>query len=96
MPVGLHIFLGFALQMGTFLFVVLSLTGSMLFIIIVGFAATLLVRFAYRKFVPARCKVAVCGGSAFQKGSRPLYYECSECGHVHETSWYEGSRSFGS
>ena len=96
MPVGLHIILGFALQVGVFLFVVFYLTDSMLFVIIVGFPAILLVRFAYRHFIPARCEVDVCGGIAFQKGSRPLYYECSTCGHVHKTRWYEGSRSFGS
>jgi hypothetical protein len=95
MPIGLHIILGFALQIGVFLFVVFNLNESMLFIIIVVFPAILLVRFAYRHFIPARCEVDVCGGSAFQKGSRPLYYECSTCGHVHKTKWYEGSGTVG-
>ena len=95
MPVAFHIFLGFALQVGTFLFVVFYLNESMWFIILVGFPAILLIRFAYRHSIPARCEVAVCGGSAFQKGSRPLYYECSECGHVHKTKWYEGSGTVG-
>ena len=96
MPVGLHIILGFALQVGVFLFVVFHVTDSVLFVIIVGFPAILLVRFAYRYFIPARCEVDVCGGSAFQKGSRPLYYECSTCGHVYKTKWYEGSGTVGS
>jgi hypothetical protein len=92
MPVGIHVILGFALQIGAFLFVYFSLSGSKFFIIAAGIVATLLVRFAYRRFVPAECKVATCGGRAYQKGSRPLYYECSECGYVYKTSWYEGSR----
>jgi hypothetical protein len=92
MPVGLHILLGFALQIGTFLFVFFSFSGDKFVVVIAGMVATLLVRFVYRRFVPAQCKVATCGGKAYQKGSRPLYYECSECEHVHMTSWYEGSR----
>jgi hypothetical protein len=92
MPVGIHVILGFALQIGAFIFVYFSLSGSKFFIIVASIVATLLVRFAYRRFVPAECKGATCGGRAYQKGSRPLYYECSDCGHVHTTNWYEGSR----
>ena len=92
MPVGIHVILGFALQIGTFLFVIFSFDERGFFMIVASILAVLVVRFAYRRFVPAECKVATCGGRAYQKGSRPLYYECSECGYVYKTSWYEGSR----
>ena len=32
------------------------------------------------RLLPARCPK--CGGQAFQLGSRPIYYECRECGHI--------------
>ena len=38
------------------------------------------------RLLPARCPA--CGGQAFQRGSRPIYYECRECGHVVTTRIY--------
>ncbi len=93
MPMGLHLLIGFLLQVGTILgFAVLliksELSGTqMLFVILGGFLVFAAVRTLWR-LVYARCKK--CGGRAFCKGSRPIYFECADCGHTHETQWSEG------
>ena len=60
---------------------------SMLFVIFGGFLVFAAVRTLWR-LVYARCKN--CGGRAFCKGSRPIYFECADCGHTHDTGWCEG------
>ncbi len=43
------------------------------------------VRFLWR-LVPVSCPFGNCNGKAYCKGSRPVIYECSKCGCIHETS----------
>ena len=96
MPVGLHVLIGILLQAGTVLgFAVLliksQLSGTqMVFVIIAGFLVVATVRLLFRSLVHAHCKK--CSGHTFCKGSRPIYFKCADCGHTHETNWYEGSR----
>ncbi len=98
MPMGLHLRLAALLQVGTILgFAVLliksELSGTqMLFVIFGGFLVFAAVRILFRRLVCARCKN--CGGRAFCKGSRPICFQCADCGHTHETGWYEGSRTY--
>ncbi len=98
MPIVLHLLLGLLLQVGTILgFAVLlinsQLSGTqMLFVILGGFLVFAAVRILFRRLVCARCKN--CGGRAFCKGSRPIYFQCADCEHTHETGWYEGSRTY--
>lgn len=95
MPILFHAILGFILQVGVFVSAIVFLSGGKkLHVILIGAAGLVLVRFAYRRFVPAKCNAPGCGGSTFQKGSRPIYYKCSKCGHIHDTGIYEGLHSF--
>ncbi len=97
MPMGLHLLLAALLQVGTILgFAVLliksELSGTqMLFVIFGGFLVFAAVRILFRRLVHARCKN--CGGRTFCKGSRPIYFECADCGHTHDTGWCEGGRT---
>jgi len=94
MPILFHAIFGFILQVGTFISAIVFLSGNKkLHVILIGALGLALVRFAFRQFVPAKCNAPGCGGSTFQKGSRPIYYECSKCGHVHDTGIYEGGFS---
>ena len=96
MPMGLHLLLAALLQVGTILgFAVLliksELSGTqMFFVIFGGFLVVAAVRILWRR-VYARCKK--CGSRAFCKGSRPIYFECADCGHTHDTGWCEGGRA---
>ena len=94
MPIGVHLLIEFLLKVATILGFALLLIKSelsgtqMLFVIVGGFLVFFAVRILFRRLVYARCKK--CSGRAFCKGSRPIYYECADCGHTHETNWCEG------
>jgi len=99
MPIWLNLLLGIGLQFVTFFGVAFLLfvkgprlrtENTTVFLYFIGIAVSVfLVRFLFRRFVPAKCPE--CGGRANCKGSRPIYYECADCGHVHETNVREGS-----
>ncbi len=100
MPIGLHLLLGALLQFGTLfgfaaLLIYSQLSATLMaFVIVAGFLVMFSVRILFRRLFPASCKK--CGGRAFCKGSRPIYFECADCEHIHDTGWCEGGSGGGS
>jgi hypothetical protein len=55
-----------------------------------GAALGIAMRFGFRAVFLARCEA--CGhGAARQVGSRPIAYECGDCGQRRDTNYYEGA-----
>lgn len=97
MPISLHVMVGFAVQMialaafGIY-FVFSGVFGrEAVYQLLAAMVVVWIIRFAFRRLVPARCPVPSCGGKAYCKGSRPIFYQCSKCGEVRQTRVFEGS-----
>ncbi len=99
MPIWLNLVLGTLLQVAVFfgplvLYVCINkghIINVLFFYILAIFCMidVVTVRFIFRKLVPAKCPK--CGGKTYCKGSRPIYYKCSDCNHIHETTVSEGA-----
>ena len=106
MPIWLHLIAGIVLYFVTFFAIGITLMFlffikngggepnlKSLWIVAGGITVGMMcVRFLYRRLVHARCPE--CGEKTYCKGARPIYYECSSCGHVHKTNVSEGRRKF--
>lgn len=89
---ALHLVMSFLLQaFAAFygLFATKELMGGM-----VGFfAGGLIMRSLFRDLIPTKCLNPTCGAfKAFQRGSQPITYVCSKCGHTHYTKVSEECR----
>jgi hypothetical protein len=50
------------------------------------FAGGLIMRGIFRYLIPTKCPNPSCGAfTAYQRGSQPITYVCSKCGHTHYT-----------
>ena len=105
MPIWLHLTLTILAEFAAFIvgalgafFVLmprLAVEGFAMFVALAlcAFVPVFLARGAMRWFVAARCPQ--CAGQSRCEGSRPICYRCKQCGHLHQTSVYEGGHRHG-
>lgn len=46
-------------------------------------------RSIFMNLIPASCFVWGCKGKAYCVDTKPISYECSTCGYLYETGWWE-------
>jgi hypothetical protein len=85
----IHQFIEIVLQFATFFGIVVfsySYFGDFHFFrtVIMAFIGVLAVSFLWR-LVPVKCPSGNCNGKAYGKGRKPVIYQCSKCGYIHDT-----------